>query len=180
MDPTLIVAISLVIFLAIAYVLGYHRAIGALDQKITNVQETLAAASKAKEDAIQALHDERRHHEEVLEEINLIAKRTEEQTIALRQQAFQDIEKMISTRQQAAETIIERFQSTAIQTLQAEVAAKTVATFEALVTTQFSPAQHETLNDNAVAQIARQLTEQQTQPFIKPKRVRTKRTMRRT
>ena len=159
MDPTFIVMISFVLFVGIAYRLGYRRSMAALDQKILNIRQALNDASQAKEAAFQALTEERQRHGDILEEIELISKRTEEQALALRQQALQDIDKMISNRQQEVENMIKRLHHEAVQTIQDEATAKTLATFKALVTTRFSSAQQEAINDEALAKITAQVTE---------------------
>ncbi len=175
MDPTFIVMISFVIFMGVAYRFGYHRSMTVLDQKILIIQKALSDAAQSKEVAIQALNEERRRHGEILEEIELISKRTEEQALILRQQTLQDIDKMISNRQQEAETMIERLHHEAVQTIQEEATATTLATFEALVTTKFSPAQQAALNEEAIAQIAAQLDANQMVQAHKPKRQKPKR-----
>lgn len=177
MDPTLIVMVSFVIFLGIAYHLGYKRAMAALDDKITIVRKSLDDASKAKQEAMQALNDERRQHDEILEEIETITKRTEEQTLLLRQQALQDINAMINSRQQAAENMIRRAHEAAIQSIREEATAKTIATFEAIVTKKFTAAQQKALNDMAIAQIANQLTKPRATHVTKAKRVKSRRTI---
>lgn len=175
MDATFVVLVSFVIFLGIAYRLGYRQAISALDDKIAKIRQALQDAAQAKEIASHNLHDERRKHEEVMEEIELIAKRTEEQTLILRQQALQDINKMINLRQQAAENMIARVYEVAVQKIQEEATAKTIAAFEALVTQKFTSAQKEALNDIAIAQISSQLTKHRTTHATKAKRIRSKR-----
>lgn len=175
MDASFIVAFSLVIFLGIAYRLGYKKAMGALDQKIATIRDTLQEAANAKEEAMQTLHKARKNHAEIMKEVKVIAKRTEEQALLLRQQALEDIEKIITTRQHTAKTIIDRLQQNAIQTLQDEATAKTVATFEALAAQELSPAQHEALNDNAINKIAAQLSKNQTAVTTKTKRLKSKR-----
>jgi F0F1-type ATP synthase membrane subunit b/b' len=175
MDPTLIVLVSFVIFSGIAYRLGYKQAMAALDGKISNIRKALDDASKAKQSAMQALNDERRRHEEILEEIETITKRTEEQTLTLRQQTLQDINTMINSRQQAAENMIARAHEAAIQSVQEEATAKTIATFEAIVTQKFTATQQKALNDMAIAQIANQLTKSRTTHATKAKRSKSKR-----
>lgn len=171
MDPNFIVMLSLFLFMGFAYRLGYHRSIAMLDQKISNIRQALNDAAKAKEAALQALMEERRRHGEILEEIELISKRTEEQALIVRQQALQDIDKMINNRQQEVQNMIERLHHEALQTIQEEATAKTLETFEALVTTKFSPTQHAAINDASLTQITEQLTGSQQ----KPKRQRSKR-----
>lgn len=175
MDPTFIVMVSFILFMGIAYRLGYHRSMAALDQKISTIREALNEASQSKEAAIQALNEERRRHGEILEEIELIAKRTEEQSLVLRQQTLQDIDKMINARQQEAESMIERLHHEAIQTIQEEATTKTIATFEALVATKFSAAQQKALNERAIAQITTQLEESPIPLAQKPKRQKSRR-----
>lgn len=171
MDPTFIVMLSLFLFMGFAYRLGYHRSMAMLDQKISNIRQALNDAAKAKEAALQALMEERRRHGEILEEIELISKRTEEQALIVRQQALQDIDKMINNRQQEVQNMIERLRHEALQTIQEEATAKTLETFEALVTTKFSSSQHTVINDASLTQITEQLTGNQQ----KPKRQRSKR-----
>jgi F-type H+-transporting ATPase subunit b len=175
MDPTVIVLVSFVVFLGIAYHLGYRQSMAALDQKIASIRQSLEDATQAKEAAIQALHKERRHHGEVQEEVNLIARRAEEQALLLQQQALHDINKMIDDRQQAAKEMMERMHNAAIQTIREEAAEITLAAFEELVRTKFSPAQQEVLNQEAIAQIVAQLSKSQTVYAPKPKRIRSKR-----
>ena len=175
MDPTLIVMLSFVLFMGIAYRLGYHRSMAMLDQKISNIRQALNDAAKAKEAALQALTEERRYHGEILEEIELISKRTEEQALMLRQQALQDIDKMINNRHQEVQNMIERLHHEAIQTIQEEATAKTLETFEALVTTKFSSTQHAAINDASIAQITKQLADAQAAIEPKPKRQKSKR-----
>jgi F0F1-type ATP synthase membrane subunit b/b' len=55
MDPAVIVCVSFVIFMGIAYRLGYRKSIATLDQKIATIRQTLEEATKAKEEALQAL-----------------------------------------------------------------------------------------------------------------------------
>lgn len=181
MDPTFIVLISFVLFLGIAYRLGYRQSLAALDHKIATIRQSLDEATQAKEAAIQALHEERHHHEDALQEIELIAKRTEEQALTLRQQALQDINQIISTRQKTAEDMIKRMHSTAIQTIKEEATKQTIATFKAIVTKEFSSAQQKALNDAALAQISAQLTKRQrpASNTQKPKRLKAKRSVRR-
>jgi F0F1-type ATP synthase membrane subunit b/b' len=175
MDATFIVLVSFVIFMGIAYRLAYRRSIAALDDKIAKIRQALIDAAQAKEAAIQALHEERRNHEEIVKEIELITKRTEEQTLLLRQQALQDIDTMISIRQQAAENMIERIHDAAVQKIREEATAKTLATFEAFVMSKFTAAQKEALNDTAIAQISTQLTKHRTMYATKAKRLKSKR-----
>ena len=171
MDPNFIVMLSLFLFMGFAYRLGYHRSIAMLDKKISNIRQALNDAAKAKEAALQALMEERRRHGEILEEIELISKRTEEQALIVRQQALQDIDKMVNNRQQEVQNMIERLHHEALQTIQEEATAKTLETFEALVTTKFSPTQHAVINDVSLTQITEQLTGNQQ----KTKRQRSKR-----
>jgi vacuolar-type H+-ATPase subunit E/Vma4 len=110
-----------------------------------------------------------------LEEIELISKRTEEQALMLRQQALQDIDKMINNRHQEVQNMIERLHHEAIQTIQEEATVKTLETFEALVTTKFSSTQHTTINDASIAQITKQLADAQATIEPKPKRQKSKR-----
>jgi F0F1-type ATP synthase membrane subunit b/b' len=175
MDPNLIVMLSFLLFMGIAYRLGYHRSMATLDQKISDIRQALNDAAKAKEAALQALTEERQRHGEILEEIDLISKRTEEQALIVRQQALQDIDKMINNRQQEVQNMIERLHHEAIQTIQEEATAKTLKTFEALVTTKFSSTQHAAINDASIAQITEQLRETQATLEQKPKRQRSKR-----
>lgn len=175
MDPTVIVLVSFVIFLGIAYRLGYRQSMAALDHKIASIRQALAEAAQGKEDAIQALNQERRHHGDIHEEVNLIAKRAEEQALLLRQHALRDINKMIEGRQQAAKEMMERMHSVAVQTIREEAAEITLAAFEELVRAKFSPAQQEALNQEAITQITAQLTGSQRTHIPKPKGVRAKR-----
>ncbi|MCE3230669.1 MAG: synthase [Alphaproteobacteria bacterium] len=175
MDPTLIVLLSFVIFIGVAYRLGYHQSMAALDHKIASIRQDLEEAERAKEGATKALKEERQRHGEIEEEIKRIAKQTEEQAFTLRENALEEIHKMISIRQKAAEDMIERMRHRAIQTIQEEAAAMTLATFEKLVTAQFSSAQQEALNDEAIAQITAQLTKGQMDYAHKPKRFKSKR-----
>lgn len=174
MDPTFIVMVSFVLFMGVAYRLGYHRSMSALDQQISNIRQALGEAAQAKEAALQALTEERRRYGEILEEIELISKRTEEQALTLRQQTLQDIDKIISNKQQEVENMIERLHHEAVQTIQEEATEKTLETFKVLVTTKFSPAQKEAINEGAIAKIAAQLTENQATFTNKPKRQRSK------
>jgi len=171
MDPNFIVMLSLFLFMVFAYRLGYHRSIAMLDQKISNIRQALNDAAKAKEASLQGLMEERRRHGEILEEIELISKRTEEQALIVRQQALQDIDKMVNNRQQEVQNMIERLHHEALQTIQEEATAKTLETFEALVTTKFSSSQHAVINDVSLTQITEQLTGNQQ----KTKRQRSKR-----
>jgi F0F1-type ATP synthase membrane subunit b/b' len=175
MDPTFIVMVSFVLFMGVAYRLGYHRSMSALDRQISNIRQALNEAAQAKEAALQALAEERRRYGEILEEIELISKRTEEQALTLRQQTLQDIDKIIHNRQQEAENMVERLHHEAVQTIQEEATAKTLETFKALVTAKFSPAQQEAINEGAIAQITAQLTENQAALAHKPKRQKSKR-----
>ena len=177
MDPAVIVCVSFVIFMGIAYRLGYRKSIATLDQKIATIRQTLEEATKAKEEALQALREEQRHHEEILEEIDALTKRTEEQARILQEQALQDINKMIATRQQTVENMIDRMRSTAIQTLQEKVAAKTTDTFKTIVAKEFTSPQQQALNDGAINQILEQLTKGPRRYTQKPKRARTKRSL---
>ena len=175
MDPTFIVMVSFILFMGLAYRLGYRRSMTALDQKISNIRQSLDDAAHAKEAALQALTEERRRHGEILEEIEHIAKRTEEQALVVRQQALQDIDKMINNRQREVENMIERLHHEAVQTIQEEAIARTLETFEVLVTKKFSAAQQKTINEEAIAQITAQLTENQPDVAHKQKRQRSKR-----
>lgn len=177
MDPAVIVFLSFVIFMGIAYRLGYRKSISALDQKIATIRQTLEEATKAKEEALQALQAEQRHYEEILEEIDVLTKRTEEQAHLLQEQAMQDINNMIATRQQTVENMIDRMRSAAIQTLQEQVAAKATDTFKWIVTNEFSSPQQQALNDGAIHQIMDQLTQGPRKYTQKPKRARTKRSL---
>jgi F0F1-type ATP synthase membrane subunit b/b' len=180
MDPTFIVLVSFVLFLGFAYRLGYRQSLAALDHKIETIRQSLDEATQAKEAAIQALHEERHHQEEALQEIELISKRTEDQALILRQQALQDINQIISTRQKTAEEMIQRMHSMAIQTIKEEATIQTIETFKAIVTKDFSPAQQKALNDAALAQISAQLTKRQrtASNTQKPKRLKAKRSVR--
>lgn len=175
MDATLIVMLSFVIFMGFAYRFGYHRSMAVLDQKISIIQKDLNDAAQSKEAAIQALNEEQRRHGEVLEEIELISKRTEEQALALRQQTLHDIDKMISNRQQEAKNMIERLHHEAVKTIQEEATATTLATLEALVATKFSPDQQAALNDAAIDKITEQLGGHHEIQTRKPKRQKPKR-----
>ncbi len=176
MDATFIVLVSFVIFGGLAYRLGYRRSITALDKKIANTRQALEDAAQAKEAAIHALDEERRHQVEVLEEIELIAKQGEEQTIHLREQTLREIDKIISNRQQEAENMMKRLHHEAVQTIQEEATAKTLATFEKLVTEKFSKAQQEALNEDAISKITAQLNKAREIPSVKLKRQKAKRT----
>lgn len=176
MDPTAVVLMSFVIFMGIAYRFGYHRTMAALDHKIASIRQALEEAAQAKETAEQALNEERCRHGEIHEEINLIAKRAEEQALHLRQQALQELNKIISHRQEAAKEMMERMHATAVQTIREEAAATALASFEDLVT-KFTPSQHEALNQEAIAQIVAQLAEGQQASAPKasqPRRTRAK------
>lgn len=175
MDPTVIVLVSFIIFMGMAYRLGYHQSMAALDSKIAGIRQALDEAAQAKEAAVQALNQERRLHGEIQEEIELITKRAEEQALNLRHQSLQDINKIISARQQATENMIERMRHTAIQTIREEAAAATLATFEELVMTKFSSLQQEALNERSLAQITTQLTKSHMAYAPKPKRTKPKR-----
>jgi F0F1-type ATP synthase membrane subunit b/b' len=175
MDPTVIVLLSFVIFMGIAYRFGYYRSIAALDHKIASIRDALEEAAQAKEAAVHALDEERQRHGEIQKEINLIAKQAEEQALLLREHALRDINKVISARQKTAKDVIDRLHRTAIQTIREEVATATLATFEELVTTLFSSTQQEALNDEAIAKISAQLTKKNRTYAYKPKRPKSKR-----
>ena len=71
--------------------------------------------------------------------------------------------------------MIDRMYRTAIQNIQEEATATALATFEELITTRFSAAQQEALNDEAIAKISAQLTKKSRTYADKPKRLKTKR-----
>ena len=175
MDPTIIVLLSFVIFMGIAYRLGYHRSMAALDHKIASIRDALEEAAQAKEAAVQALSEERQRHGEIQEEIKLIVKKAEEQALLLREHALSDMNKVIGIRQKTAKDVIDRMHRTAIETIQKEATATVLATFEELVTARFSSAQQEALNDEAIAKISAQLTKKSGTYTYKPKRTKSKR-----
>lgn len=174
MDPTVVVLFSFLIFMGIAWRLGYRKSMAILDHKIADIRQALDEAAQAKEAAVQALEEERQRHQEIEKEIELIAKRAEEQAVMLREQALRDIDKIINSRHQAATRMMERMRRVAVQAIQEKVAATTLAVFEDLVTARFSPAQQEALNDAAIAQIAAQVGKRATDTH-KPKRAKSKR-----
>ncbi|MBM3468072.1 MAG: hypothetical protein FJ390_08505 [Verrucomicrobia bacterium] len=175
MDPTLVVLISFVIFMGIAYRLGYKQSMAALDNKIETIRTMLNEATKAKEDALQALNEENRYHGEIMEEIELITKRTEEQALLLRQQALQEVDKIIFNRQLEAKNMIDRLRNEAINTIQEEATARTLAVFETLISKELSSAQQENINDRAIAQIASQLHKAHPTNAVKSRHLKSKR-----
>jgi len=177
MDPTIIVLLSFLIFMGIAWRLGYRQSMAVLDSKIADIQHALKEAVEAKEAAVQALEEERQRHEDIQEEMKLIARQAEKQAALLREQALRDIDQTINARQQAATDMMERMRYAAVQTIQKEATEMTLAVFEDLVTTRFSATQQEALNDAAIAQIVGQLEERQATGVRKLKRVRSKRSV---
>ena len=175
MDPAVIVLVSFIIFMGMAYRLGYHQSMAALDSRIAGIRHALEEAAQAKEAAVQALNQERRLHGEIQEDIEHVTRRAEEQALILRHQSLQEMNKIISARQQATENMIERMRHTAIQTIREEAAAAILATFEELVRTKFSSTQQEALNERAIAQMTAQLTKGHRTYAPKPKRVKLKR-----
>jgi len=57
MDPTLVVLLSFLIFMGIAWRLGYRQSMTALDNKIAEIQNALKEAGDAKEAAVQAFEE---------------------------------------------------------------------------------------------------------------------------
>ena len=48
MDPTVIVLVSFIIFMGMAYRLGYHQSMAALDSKIAGIRQALDEVAQAK------------------------------------------------------------------------------------------------------------------------------------
>lgn len=174
MDPTLAVLISFMIFGGVAYYLGYRRSVAALDHKIATIRQTLEDADLAKDAAAQALYEEHRRQGEISEEIDLILKRAEEQTVTLRQKTLQDIDKIIKNRHQETEEMMGRLYQESVQVIQEKVTETVLTAIESFVATKFSDTQHEALNDTAIAQITAEMTGMPAAHKTKAKRLKQK------
>jgi F0F1-type ATP synthase membrane subunit b/b' len=153
MNSALVVLASFIIFLIIAYRLGYKKFLSALDGRIQDIKETLDRAEQENDEIIKALNEEHRHQENIKKEAKIILENAERQVLSLRQKTLREISEIVKNRQMSVDKLERRLKKEAAQKLHNEVVEKTVETLKLLITGNFSEEQHQTLNNQAIEQI---------------------------
>lgn len=157
MSSVVAVMASFMIFIFIAYRLGYRKLLSVLDHKIDYIRQNLEDAVTNREIEIENLTREQNQTRQIANEIELTLKQAANKISSLHNQTLQELDLVLTKKNYEAKQTINRLRQKQIQILQKEIADLTLETFKMLFETKFSPKAHEKLNEKSIDKIIFQL-----------------------
>jgi F-type H+-transporting ATPase subunit b len=177
MDPNVIVLISFIIFMALAFRFGYKKSIAALDDQIEAIKNRLDEASRQKQEALSLLAEQRQSHSETFNLAESLENQNLDKLNELKRSLLRDLEQLILKKEGDLEDLMNRFTHDAILDIKKEVAEITQTVIERYAQTVLTGRDHEVLNDIAIDEVTMTLNiangnsaeESKTQPFKQTK-----------
>lgn len=133
LNSNFLVALSLVLFLGIAYRFGWPMIRDMLDGQINAVKEELAEAERLRNEAQALLEEYEAKHKKALSEAKAIVKAAEADAVALAEKAEADLKSSIKRREAAAKARIAQAEATAVSEAKAAAAAQAIAAAEKML-----------------------------------------------
>jgi F-type H+-transporting ATPase subunit b len=152
MDASFSVLLSFILFMAIAFRVGYRKSMATLDDKIDDIRKKLEEATQAKESALALLHTERKHQAEILVEAQNIIRKAQQEVDDMKHQALHELEALLEKRQGSAYETLNRIRLDTIDEIRQHVTLLIIKSIEELSKT-LTEEQHEILNNQALNQI---------------------------
>lgn len=145
LDASFIVLIGFIVFMATALRFGYKKSINALDQKISEVRETLATAEHRKSEAEAEFKKQKKLQQDLKKDIAELTTQTKAQVAIINAQAHDEIERLFANRQNNFELQLERIRNSAIDHLNTTITNIAVSSLAKLI--QDLPDEtHQTIN----------------------------------
>lgn len=156
-DANTVVMIALIIFLFIAYRMGWPLIRDMLDARISEVKSELDEAKRLREEAQALLGEYEAKHKAALSEAEAIVAAAKNDAQALRTKAEADLKDSLKRREAAAKSRIKQAEAVAIADAQARAATQAVAAAEAMLAEKMDAETDGKLIDEAIGLVSGRL-----------------------
>ncbi len=156
-SETFWVAVALVLFLALAYKLGWKSAMAGLDARGDKIRKDIEDAQTLREEAQKTLAEYKRKQRDALAEAEEIVKHAKEEAQRLREQAQKDLEASLARREQLAMEKIAQAEASAMAEVRDKAVDVAVAATEQLLRSNLDAAQSGAIMDKAIGELSEKL-----------------------
>ena len=151
------VAVALVIFLALAYKMGWKSAMDGLDARGDKIRKDIEDAQTLREEAQKALAEYKRKQRDALAEADEIIKHAKTESKRLQEQAQKDLEASLARREQLAMEKIAQAEASAMAEVRDKAVDVAVAATEQLLRSNLDAAQSGAIMDRAIGELSEKL-----------------------
>ncbi|MBC7135818.1 F0F1 ATP synthase subunit B family protein [Oceanibaculum nanhaiense] len=156
-DTNFWVAVSFVIFVALAYKPAMRQIGGALDGRADRIRQQIEDAQKLREDAQALLASYKRKQRDALQEAEEIVAHAREESKRQQQQAEADLEALLKRREAQALEKIAQAEAKALQEVREKAVDVAIAATRLLLDEKLDAKASNTLIDNAIGELPNKL-----------------------
>ena len=156
-DTTAWVAISFLIFLAVAFKLGRKSVLSGLDARIDDVKNEIDGAERLRVEAQELLAQYQRKQRDAEKEANDIIDRAQKQAEQMAQTSEAELEETITRREAQLTDRLKRLEDNAIAQIQNHAAEIAMAATTEIITQTLDSKTNNTLNENTIASLPKNL-----------------------
>jgi F-type H+-transporting ATPase subunit b len=153
MDPNIIILISFIIFMALAFRYGYKKSLAALDEQIDQIRDRLDDAVRQKQDALALLSEQRQAYSEALNLAESLEAQSQEQLRNVRKSLMHDLEQLVRKKESDLQDLMKRYGQEMVCDIQREVGELTQTVLTQYAKDVLTDRDHEKLNDAAVDEV---------------------------
>ena len=158
LDPSFWVAVCVLLFFALLFWKGAHKAIGkALDDRADKIKDELEEARRLREEAQSLLASYQRKQKEAEEQAEGIVKQARHDAEVMAEQARIDLKERLERRAAMAEAKIANAEAQALAEVKAKAADIALEAAESLLKGQLSATDHTKLITDGIAQMGKSL-----------------------
>ena len=151
------ITVSLVIFLAIAFRMGWRAVLAKLDARAERIRKELEEAQALREEAQKLLAEHKGRQRDALKDAEAIIETARAEAKAMRVAAEQDLEEAIRRREQLAMDKIAQARQAAEAQLRQQAAELAVAAASRLIASNLDEGRRAALTDEAISEVNRKL-----------------------
>lgn len=156
-SETFWVAVALVLFLALAYKMGWKSAMGSLDARGNKIRKDIEDAQTLREEAQKALAEYKRKQRDALAEAEEIIAHAKAESKRLQEQAQVDLEAALVRREQLAMEKIAQAEASAMAEVRDKAVDVAIAATEQLLRSNLDAAQSGAIMDRAIGELSEKL-----------------------
>ncbi len=156
-DAKLWIAISFVIFVGIAYMLGRKSIVGALDNKIEEIKSEIENAERLRVEAQELLAQYQRKQRDAEKEAAEILEHAKKQAEQFKKNAEKDLAEAMDRREDQLAERLKRIEENAIADIQSHAADLAVAASQEMIIKTLDEKLNASLNEGTIKNIAKQL-----------------------
>jgi len=157
MTPTLVVAISLVIFLALVWWKGRGAILGMLDKRSDDIRRQIDEAKRLREEAEKLYADIAKKQQEAAQTAAVMVKEAQAQAIRIERDAEAALEQTIARRREQALEKIAQAEAEAMRQVRARAVDVAIEATRAVLAEDMAGAQGQAAIDAAIAELPQRL-----------------------